>query len=279
MVLTKFIHKSWPLAKALLKWALQLRGNESQLHDKDFFVYFDLFCLEKIRLNESLFQLSPVVLSAAAMKAFELGKSGKTVCALYKRLKSFRCEVEKKLMQTVEKEAESFIFRSDLCFDKIKESVESLQIIGVPKIDIVDVMDSLKAIKCRALKNIGWLPTIDFSRLIEIKDMKQWIDSSKSAMGSKILCKIHIMRTIEGFLWQHILIGKGFNGTCRSTEDIDGLMIIFDEYRQNAHHVFSSNEKHGLMMVKEQSREVLVCWVTYCLVFDAFQNYLYPVSD
>eukprot|EP01051_Picozoa_sp_SAG22_P001911 SAG22_NODE_79_length_21845_cov_17.798538_13_plen_799_part_00 len=124
-------------------------------------------------------------------------------------------------------------------------------------------------IVARAVKNLGWLPllgdhqqpTSKFARLVE------WLDhSSLQLENCDSFVSQLVMRTVERTLFDK---AKDLEAEPLEESEVIALEKTVDIYRRHWHNFMQTKEAAARMAVELRSREVLVIWVAFCLIFAA----------
>ena len=247
-----------------------------------FLVSFDIFVLEKIRVDRGLDNFENLVgsiLKKAAFRCHYLADQGFSVVTYFHKLDALQKCFVGRVNEKSQCLAEKYVIPGFLYYDQLKEGTRSFKC-DIPSVagnefETVTLKDKRKT----AMDNIGVMPVINVESCDSFHLLKNWLSlfhSSDRDVASVMLR----LRSIENVLFMKASSEEVLSQDChcRDLSDAEALVSIFDKYRDLAHYCSAQKSFAELLDVEEKSRALLVGWITYCILF-AFVQRMHEVSS
>jgi len=245
-----------------------------------FLVSFDIFVLEKIRVDRGLDNFENLVgsvLKKAAFRCHHLAERGFRVDTYFHKLdalkKYFVVRVNEKSQLLAERNSiPGFVY-----FDQCKEGSRGF-ICNIPSIlsDNFET-ETLEEKRKRAMKNIGMIKIINVQSCDSFRSLRDRLSEFRDNDGGIISVMLRL-RSIENLVFVKFSNEESLAQYCRDLSDVKVLVNIFDEYRRLAHYFSTHKSFVELLGVEERSRGLLVEWIIYSMLFSFVQR-MHKVSS
>ena len=247
-----------------------------------FLVSFDIFVLEKIRVDRRLDHFENLVgsvLKKAAFRCHFLADQGFSVDTYFHKLDAIQKCFLGRVNEKSKLLAEKYLIPGFLYFDQYKEGTRSFKC-NVPSVVSKDCETvTLKDRRKTAMKNIGMIPVINVESCDSFRLLKNWLSLFQSNDRDVISVMLRL-RSIENVMFMKASSEETLSQYCHCQDlsDAKALVSIFDEYRDLAHYCCEQKSFAELLDVEEKSRALLVEWITYCILFSFVQR-MHEVSS
>ncbi|KAL7561124.1 hypothetical protein ACA910_009179 [Epithemia clementina (nom. ined.)] len=122
--------------------------------------------------------------------------------------------------------------------------------------------ESFQAIQARAKRNVGLVPVYNWKNGIDFEEIDSWCSSDSLSPCTRLEDCWLVVRTIEDLFWRHALcLGE------TSASNVIDICNVVKVYRKAVNSLLTSLDKLHTRKTEIYSREVLVTWVAYCIVF------------
>mmetsp|Transcript_20282 Transcript_20282/g.36773 ORF Transcript_20282/g.36773 Transcript_20282/m.36773 type:complete len:550 (-) Transcript_20282:6058-7707(-) len=125
-------------------------------------------------------------------------------------------------------------------------------------------------IQRRLKANIGLFPILKDPRNMDIFSLRDWVVASTKQKESTSSTWA-ILKGIERFLWHQVELDFE-NDTIARHSEVDALDQVVHLYCTTLHGFRGSLNKNSDRLAEIKSREVLVFWIAYCLVFASIKK-------
>eukprot|EP00978_Attheya_sp_CCMP212_P023960 scaffold74582_cov30-Attheya_sp.AAC.1 len=126
-------------------------------------------------------------------------------------------------------------------------------------------------IQRRLKANIGLFPILEDPRSMDISSLRDWVVASTKQKESNSSTWV-ILKGIERYLWHQVELDFE-NDTIAIDSEVDALDEVVHLYCTTLHGFRGSLNKNSDRLAEIKSREVLVVWVAYCLVFASVKKH------
>ena len=241
-----------------------------------FLVSFDIFVLERIRVDRGLDNFENLVgsiLKKAAFRCHYLVDQGFGVDTYFHKLDALQKDFVSRVNEMSQRLAEKNSIPGFLYYDQCKEGSRGFKC-NIPS-TVSDNFETttLEEKRKTAMKNIGMIPVMNVDSCDSFHLLKNWLSLFHSNDRGVISVMLRL-RSIENVLFMKASSEEmlSYDCHCRDLSDAKALVSIFDEYRDLAHYCSAQKSFSELLGVEEKSRGLLVEWITYCILFSFVQR-------
>jgi Protein of unknown function (DUF3638) len=121
--------------------------------------------------------------------------------------------------------------------------------------------------RARALRNIGMVPLMDDSVAFDVQRLYAWTCSPALRYSERIEDAYLVIGTVETAFWEHA--EKGLELDILDEASVAALLLLVNRYRTVVHALLTEFGDSQHRKTELYSRELLVVWIAYCLVFVA----------
>eukprot|EP00978_Attheya_sp_CCMP212_P011357 scaffold28040_cov54-Attheya_sp.AAC.1 len=132
-------------------------------------------------------------------------------------------------------------------------------------------------IQRRLKANIGLFPILEDPRSMDIYSLRDWVVACTKRKESTSSTWV-ILKGIERFLWDQVELDFE-NDTIAIDSEVDALDEVVHLYCTTLHEFRGSLNKNSDRLAEIKSREVLVVWIAYCLVFASVKKKCPSIMD